>query len=99
MTFYIDSMLLFNPNLPDYDSAEFTRPKYRSKKTLRKRQLGEPKEKKEEEKEVAAPESSTALDPDSLEVHVQGMPYEVTEEDVRQFFAGCGEIQEIRLSR
>lgn len=71
----------------------------RSKKTLRKRQLGGPKEKKEEEEEVAAPESSTALDPDSLEVHVQGMPYEVTEEDVRQFFAGCGEIQEIRLSR
>lgn len=72
----------------------------RSKKNLRKRQLGESKEdNKEEEEEKETGQKATSVDPDSLEVHIQGMPYEVTEDDVRKFFEGCGTIQEVRLSR
>ena len=65
----------------------------RSKKNLRKRQNATPKEKEEKEESPKAEE-----DTESLEVYVQGMPYETTEDDVRSFFAECGEIQEVRLS-
>ena len=72
----------------------------RSKKNLRKRQLGDAKEESKEEKEEdESNQNAVAFDPDSLEVHIQGMPYEVTEDDVRKFFEGCGTIQEVRLSR
>lgn len=66
----------------------------RSKKNLRKRQNSTPKEKEEKEEKLTVEE-----DTESLEVYVQGMPYETTEEDVRSFFAECGDIQEVRLSQ
>lgn len=70
-----------------------TRFPVRSKKNLRKRQNSTPKEKEEKEEKLTVEE-----DTESLEVYVQGMPYETTEEDVRSFFAECGDIQEVRLS-
>lgn len=65
----------------------------RSKKNLRKRQNTTPSEKEEKNEEP-----KTEEDVESLEVYVQGMPYETTEEDVRSFFSDCGDIQEVRLS-
>lgn len=66
----------------------------RSRKTLRKRQNPTVKEEKqEEEKEEEKNES------DSLEVYVEGLPYETTEEQVQSFFEDCGEVVELRMPR
>ena len=56
-------------------------------------------EKKEEVKEEEKEEEKEDDLSESLEVHLNGLPYEVTEDEIRQFFDGCGKIEEVRLSR
>lgn len=56
-------------------------------------------EKKEEVEEKEEKEEKEEDPSESLEVHLNGLPYEVTEDEIRQFFDGCGKIEEVRLSR
>lgn len=74
--------------------------KNRYKKARRSFFKSQAKEEKKEEVEEKEEEADKEEDlSESLEVHLNGLPYEVTEEEIRQFFAGCGKIEEVRLSR
>ena len=64
--------------------------KNRYKKARRSFFKSQAREEKEEKEEDPS---------ESLEVHLNGLPYEVTEDEIRQFFDGCGKIEEVRLSR
>ncbi|KAK8821017.1 RNA-binding proteins (RRM domain) [Blastocystis sp. ATCC 50177/Nand II] len=66
----------------------------RSRKTLRKRQNPTVKEEEPEEKKAEGKNESG-----SLEVYVEGLPYETTEEQVRSFFEDCGDVVELRMPR
>lgn len=66
----------------------------RSRKTLRKRQNPTVKEEEQEEKKAEGKNESG-----SLEVYVEGLPYETTEEQVRSFFEDCGDVVELRMPR
>ena len=66
---------------------------------LQVRKEFEGEEKKEEVEEKEEKEEKEEDPSESLEVHLNGLPYEVTEDEIRQFFDGCGKIEEVRLSR
>lgn len=73
----------------------------RSKKSLRKKQhakenskektTGKENDSEEDDAEVAE------SDKNQSEVHLQGLPYDTTEETIRDFLRGCGTIKDIRI--
>ena len=73
----------------------------RSKKNLRKKQNA--KNQKEDETETketngtAEDEDVNESDKNQTEVHLQGLPYDTTEETIREFLGECGTIKEIRI--
>lgn len=75
----------------------------RSKKSLRKKQYTT----KHKDKETTANEAEDNAEDDSVqesdknqtEVHLQGLPYDTTEETIRDFLGECGTIKEIRIPR
>ena len=74
--------------------------KNRYKKARRSFFKSQAREEKKEEVEEKEQEEEKEEDPsESLEVHLNGLPYEVTEDEIHQFFDGCGKIEEVRLSR
>lgn len=64
----------------------------RSKKSLRKKQNAGNEEREEKEEEVEPGETGT-----EREVHLQGLPYDSTEETIRDFLDECGTIEEVRI--
>ena len=73
----------------------------RSKKNLRKKQnANNQKEEETTTKESngdAEDEEVDESDKNQTEVHLQGLPYDTTEETIREFLGECGTIKEVRI--